>query len=388
MLTLVHYGELFLKGKNRRSFEEKLKGNISRAVGGSVKVLDGRMVVEGGSPELLRTVPGVAWFARAFVVHKDVDEICGAVLGLIEPKVSGGPSFGVFVKRADKMFRPGSMELAKTVGEKVVRQYGLSVNLKNPDLPIYIEIAERCYIHFERINGVGGLPVGSSGQVLCLLSGGIDSPVSAYSMMKRGCRVDFIHFHAFSSNEQIEGSKIIRLVESLNRFQCSSKLFVVPYFPFQLGLLTAGIGAGYEMVLFRRFMVRLSQMVAQERGHGALVTGDSLGQVASQTIENITAVYEVSRIPMLQPLISFNKTEIVELSKVIGAYETSIEPYKDCCSIIVAHPKTKAKPEVVRAIEKKLDIESVLEQTLARVTTLELGTGTDHGERKSSGSVS
>lgn len=373
MLTLIHYGELFLKGKNRRFFENKLIENIRLISGGKASMADGRIVLKGGDKNALKYVPGIAWYAQVETVDKDPDSIRKSVVEKIAELVDGKRTFGVFVKRADKRFPINSMEFAAVVGGDVVSKYDLKVDLTNPDIPIYIEIApDNCYLHTQRERGIGGLPVGSAGKVLCLLSGGIDSPAAAYSMMKRGCKVDFIHFHVFPSNEAVEQTKIPKIVAVLNKFQGESRLYLAPYSPFQLALFAEGVGQGYEMILFRRFIVRVVQKIAFRRGYKAMVTGDSLGQVASQTLENLAAVHDVSEIPILQPLISYDKVEIVELANKIGTYKDSIEPYKDCCSIIVSHPKTKAKLERVRSMEASLDMEGIINRTLEMIDHVDI----------------
>jgi thiamine biosynthesis protein ThiI len=364
MLILVHYGELALKRKKRRLFENKLVENIKKASSGKVRRLEGRLIVEGGEPEPLKNVFGISWFAPAYRIEKDLEAIKELVIEKIEEKAKKNPTFGVFVKRADKSFPYTSYQIAERVGEEVVKRYGLKVRLNTPELPIYIEIAKDAFVYFEKTPGLGGLPVGGSGNVLCLLSGGIDSPVAAYLAMKRGCHVDFIHFHVFPENETAFQGKIEELVLTLNKYQFESRIFLVPYWPFEVAFLEKGVGKRYELVLFRRFMLRVAERIAQQYGHKAIVTGDSLGQVASQTLENIKATLEATSMLVLQPLISFDKQEITDMAKRIGSYEISIKPYKDCCSIVSSHSKTEVKLGAVKRIEERLDMEGVISKTL------------------------
>ncbi len=367
MLTLVHYGEIALKGKNRRFFEDKLTENIKRATGGRVRKLESRLVVEDGNPEHLKYVFGISWFAPAYRVEKNLGAIVDFILKKVGERVGESKSFGVFVKRADKRFPYTSPQIAGEIGAEVARKYGLKVRLKDPELPIYVEIAEDAFVYFEKIRGLGGLPVSANGRVLCLLSGGIDSAVASYLIMKRGCRVDFIHFHVFPQNKSVVDTKISDLVEVLNRYQFESKVFLVPYYPFQLALLNLDTDRktrGYELVLFRRFMLRVSERIANRYGYQALVTGDSLGQVASQTLENIRAVSEVTSLPVFRPLIAFDKQEIIDIARRIETYEISIRPYKDCCSIVAPHPKTRANLERLKALEEKLGIDEVVKKSL------------------------
>ncbi len=364
MLILVHYGELALKGKNRYEFEKRLIDNIEKSVSGSVNRLQGRLVVECEDKESLKNVFGISWFAPTFTSEKKLVSIRNTVLERVKDRVDGIKTFGVFVKRADKSFPLSSVELADKVGEEVVNKFKLNVDLKKPELSVFIEIADEAFVYFEKIPGLGGFPVGISGRVLCLLSGGIDSPVASYLMMKRGCAVGYIHFHSFNKSEAVIESKIKLIVQTLSKYQSDSRLFLVPYHPFHLAMLEKRIDSSYELVLFRRFMARLSERIAIDEGFQALTTGDSLGQVASQTIENLSVVSESVRLPIFQPLISFDKQEIVDLAKKIDSYELSVMPYKDCCSIIAANPRTRVKSNLIESLERRIILEKVMEDTL------------------------
>jgi tRNA uracil 4-sulfurtransferase len=372
ILILVHYGELALKGKNRRLFESKLIENIKKVGGKRFRRLEGRLVVIGGDINYLKNVFGIHSFAPAYKVEKDLEAIKELVLEKIGEKVKERPTFGVFVKRADKSFPYKSLEVANTIGEEVIKKYSLKVRLREPELPIYIEIANEAFVYFQKISGLGGLPVGISGKVLTLLSGGIDSPVASYLMMKRGCQVDFIHFHAFPNNKAVFQTKVEELVQSLCKYGFESRVLLAPYHPFQLALLERGVSPGYEIVLFRRFMIKVAEKAAGNWGYKALVTGDSLGQVASQTIDNLKVLSEAISLPIFQPLISFDKQEIIDIAKKIGTYEVSIKPYKDCCSIVAPNPKTKTRLEIINAMEKKLYIERVVNETVDLIESYQL----------------
>ena len=372
IVTLIHYGELSLKGRNRSLFEIKLQENIQNTAGGKVLRQRGRFVMEGGDPEALSRVFGISWYACAHVVDKDYKSILNAVLKSVGEIIEGKKDFGVYTNRSDKSFPMPSMELASRIGGEVAARFGLPVNLKSPSLRINIEIADRVYVYFDRIEGLRGFPTGVSGKVLSLLSGGIDSPVSSFLMMKRGCRVDFIHFHVFSDNNKVFGSKMEELARTLDSYQGESRLHLVPYYPFEMALLGAGDVKGHELILFRRFMARVACEVAATEGCQALVTGDSLGQVASQTMENIVLFREAASLPVFQPLIAFDKQEIVDYAKKIGTYDVSIADYKDCCSIVSTGPRTRANRRRVEEFEKAMDIESVLGQTMELITIHEL----------------
>ncbi len=366
-ITLIHYGEISLKGRNRGVFEGKLAQNIEKVTQGKVTRYRGRLVLEGGNPQSLSHIFGISWYASAYRVKKSLDSIISSVLSRL-PELTEINTFGVFVKRSDKNFSYRSMDLAERIGSAVISVHNLKVNLTNPDLSVCVEIADDVYIYFEKNEGLRGFPVDVSGNVLSLLSGGIDSPVASYLMMKRGCRVDFVHFHVYAHNDKVLDTKMQRVVACLDRYQMNSRLYLVPYYPFEQALLLHGSTQGNELVLFRRLMVRIAQRIAQRNNLQAIVTGDSLGQVASQTLENISQLFKVLDMPLFQPLITYDKQEIVDLAKKIGTYELSIESYKDCCSIVSANPKTKAKDNRIIALEEKLNMEDIIEKTMDLVT--------------------
>ena len=368
LVTLIHYGELSLKGKNRSLFENKLKENIERETGGKVTKYRGRFVLENGEPELLKYVFGISWYAEALRVDKNYDSIRDIILSKVDKELPGKSSFAVFVKRSDKSFPQTSMELENDIGSEISKRFAIKVNLKNPELSVFIEIADDVYVHFTKKQGLKGLPVDVSGNVLSLLSGGIDSPVASYLMMKRGCRVNFIHFHVFSNNSLIKDTKMRYVFEILNKYQGNSRIYLVPYYQFEMAVLKAVNTRGYELVLFRRFMVRVAERIALQYGFKALVTGDSLGQVASQTMENIAQITNTVSMPIFQPLIAYDKQEIVDLAKKVETYELAIENYKDCCSIVSANPRTKAKKNQIQLLEERMKIDDVIEKTLELVS--------------------
>ncbi|MGQ9691011.1 MAG: tRNA uracil 4-sulfurtransferase ThiI, partial [Thermoproteota archaeon] len=273
------------------------------------------------------------------------------------------------VKRADKNFPVTSLELSRMLGEILVKKIGIKVSLKNPSKKIYAEILNReAYVFTERFRGPGGLPVGSSGTVLSLLSGGIDSPVASYLIIKRGCKVLYLHFHPFQDNTEAENSKVLEIVRKLVPYSGETAVIFVPSYEFQMA--TVNIPAKYDLVLFRRFMLKVAEKVAEAEKAKGIVTGESLAQVASQTLENIMAISSGLKMPIFRPLIAYDKEEIVNLAKEIGTYELSIKPYKDCCSIIARHPETKVRLEVVEELESRMNMESVVESTLRLMSRL------------------
>jgi tRNA uracil 4-sulfurtransferase len=366
---LIHYGELSLKGKNRSVFELKLKENIENATGGRVSRYRGYFILEGGTPEVLSRVMGISWYAEAHVLDNGIDRLVSKVSEEVGGRIADGTeTFGVFVKRPNKAFPHTSVETAAILGKEICKEYGLRADLRSPDIGVFIEIADRTYIFFQKTEGLRGFPVDVSGRVLSLISGGIDSPVSTYLMMKRGCHTDLIHFHVYSDNGNVESSKMYSIFREISGYQRETHVFLVPYYPFESGILKLAGTEGYELVLFRRFMVMVAERIALKYGHKALVTGDSLGQVASQTIDNLALVKQSVSVPIFQPLITYDKQEIVDYAKKIGTYELSIAPYKDCCSIVSANPKTRAGRERLIYFEKSLDMEKIIESTLDLVS--------------------
>ncbi|MBO3753952.1 MAG: tRNA 4-thiouridine(8) synthase ThiI [Candidatus Brockarchaeota archaeon] len=372
-VCVIHYSEIGLKGLNRPFFEKMLVENVRRLLSGiadsRVKRLQGRLVfpLNGADPnrveESLMKVFGISWFAFATVAEPNVDSIGRTVVEEASRVVKPGEPVKVEVKRAYKRFPATSLELSKTLGRMLVEKLGARVSLENPSKKIYVEVLSReAYVFTEKKKGLGGLPVGSSGRVLSLLSGGIDSPIASYLMMKRGCEVSYLHFHPFHDNAEAENSKVMEIVRRLLPYSGKTAVTFVPSYEFQIAAVN--IPAKYDLVLFRRFMFRVAERIAEAEGARALVTGESLAQVASQTLENMVAISSGLRIPVFRPLIAFDKEEIVNMAKKIGTYELSIKPYRDCCSIIARHPATRAKPEVVEKLERQVDIDSVVSRSI------------------------
>jgi len=363
MLTLIHYGEIGLKGKNRSFFEKQLMKNIKKITRGKVKRTDSRLILEGGNQEKLKNVFGIAWYASVYRTTSNFKDIQEKTLKKLKEKVKNKPSFAVYVNRADKNFPLNSMKTAALLGEKIIKNYSLKVNLSKPQLAVFVEITKKqTYIFFEKNKGLGGLPVNSSGQILSLFSGGIDSSVSSYLMMKRGCQINLIHFHVFPKNNQVKKTKIIQLVKQLQTYQPKISLYLIPYYPFQIK--TISIHPGYELVVFRRFMLKTAEKLALKNNFQALVTGDSLGQVASQTLENIVSTETAVNLPIFRPLITYDKQEIIDLAKKIQTYNLSISSYKDCCSIISRKPKTRTKLKLINQIEEEISIDKIIDESL------------------------
>jgi len=381
---VAHYHEIGLKGGNRRVFTKVLLRNLQSALkkfGVKVQDLFDRLLVtvpgDGFVGALLAAakVFGVAYVAPVKILPRSVEAMVDAALQTYRALATDRDSFAVRVRRVDKSFQLTSQELERLIGRRVIEATGAPVDLDEPKILVSFRVYRDCvYQVGPKVQGVGGLPVGVTGKVLALLSGGIDSPVAAWLMMKRGCLVDFVHFHAMPSNEEAAEGKVPKLVEKIVSPQgVSARLFLVPYHPFQLALLMSKVPPQLELVLFRRFMVKVANRIAMENGHQAVVTGDNLGQVASQTLENLTVVDDASELTIFRPLLTYDKREIIALAQRVGTYELSIQPYKDCCSLIARHPETRAKlPEVLEA-EKALPVEQLVERSLKEMAVLTVG---------------
>jgi len=377
-LYLVHYGEMGLKGHNLPDFERRLLHNLQAALGDispvKVRRFHRYFTVEVGddvSSELvesrLANVFGVAYVAPVVFVPQDQTAITDAALALAREVITPETTFKVDVRRGDKRFPIRSIDLARELGAQIVEELGAPVKLHNPEVKLSVQIYKQgAYIFARRIAGPGGLPVGASGRVMVMLSGGIDSPLAAHLMLKRGCSLDFLHFHMLRTEEEIRASKVITLARTVMApHRLPTVVHMAPSQPFQMAVLPHD--SRVELVVFRRFILRVAEQLAHRRRALACVTGDNLGQVASQTLKNLHVTSRAVEIPVLRPLISFDKSEIIAQSKVLGTYELSIVPYQDPCSLHAHHPATWARMEEVEALEAKLDIPSVIEETLDQI---------------------
>ncbi|MFQ5582613.1 MAG: tRNA uracil 4-sulfurtransferase ThiI, partial [Mariprofundaceae bacterium] len=363
-----HFGELSLKGKNRSHFERKMAANIKRVLkpvlkSGGFHREHGRMLanVESVSDELLEhlaLIPGIRNFS---VAHESALELeamqQAAKQAVIEAygEDVAGRKFRVSAKRSNKQFALTTPDINYEVGGFLKTELNLDVNLDHPEIDVHVEVGhEAAYIYTKKITGIGGLPVGSSGKGVVLFSGGIDSPVAAYVMMKRGMEVVLVH--CFNSTINRDFAKIRDLARQLSKYQGRVKMYFVDLEEFQRHAI-AHVPAEYRMIIYKRQMIRSAALLAKKERAQALVTGDSLGQVASQTLENIHAIYDASPMPLLPPLIGMDKEEIIQLARRIGTFDISIEEYCDICSYLIAkHPQTKGKRKDVARFEALLPI--------------------------------
>lgn len=373
--VIVHYQEIALKGRNRPWFVARLVRNLRQAVSDldvrQVRALMGRIEVVLG-PEAdwpvvrgrLSRVFGVANFARAGRAPLDVDAIAGGILRDLDP--SDPRSFRVSARRADKRFALTSPQIEREVGGRIKEARGWLVDLAHPELTIHVEaLTSEAFYYFGKEPGAGGLPVGSSGKAVCLLSGGIDSPVAAWRMMRRGCRVLLVHFHSYPILSRASQEKVRELVALLTQFQYHSWLFLVPFGEIQQRVVLS-VAPPLRVVIYRRLMMRIAQAVARQHRGQALVTGEVVGQVASQTLENLTVINEVAALPVLRPLIGMDKEEITAEAQRLGTYPISIIPDQDCCTLFTPrHPATRARRRDVLAAEAALPIDEIVEQAVA-----------------------
>ena len=359
MQIIAHFDEIFLKGNNQNFFIKQLITNLQNLfVGVKVKRIESGIWIENFNDadlERLALIPGIANFAPAVKVDSNLTDIAKAVTNT--EWGSDVKTFRIKCERTDKKFPLGSIEIEKEIGSLVNIEFGYKVQLKNPELSIHINIGQEGTIIFgNKIEGIGGLPIGTAGKIMCLLSGGIDSPVAAYKIMVRGAEIEFIHFQNQTQVTEEVSQKIMDLTKVLAQYHGPIKLHIVP-FAFWQKQIVMNIPADYRMLITRRLMFKIATNLAKKQDCGALVTGDSLGQVASQTLENLNAVYEASPMLKLAPLIAENKSTIIRLARRLGTLEISDRPYEDCCSLFVAkHPQTKAQLDSVLKLEQNLDL--------------------------------
>ncbi|MBW2980721.1 tRNA 4-thiouridine(8) synthase ThiI [Candidatus Woesearchaeota archaeon] len=375
--AIIHYAEIALKGENRIFFEQRLVNNIKQALKNqeynNIERQYGRIVIELNKKsnldkikEILKDIPGIEYFSFALYSEPDIESMKDALLKLAK-NLSKTTTFRITAKKSTTRINLTSMQINEKLGELIVKKFGSKVKLKDPGLEFIIEITDKGAFHYtEKLKGIGGLPVGVSGKLISLISGGIDSPVAAFSMFKRGCRIVFVHFHNNTANKNSVRDKVEKLVKTLTKYQFASKLYLVPFENLQKHIIAA-IPAKYRMIIYRRFMLRIAEQILKKEKAKGFITGDSLAQVASQTLENLNAIYEATSKPIFAPLIGFDKQEIINLAERIGTYNTSILPYGDCCSFLVAkHPETKAKIDEIKELEKSFETEKLVSEALSK----------------------
>jgi tRNA uracil 4-sulfurtransferase len=368
--VLIRYHEIALKRGNRQYFTELLKRNILASVNDlgakEIRSLPARLLLtfktdvnSALAAERIRAVFGVANFSLVERTSKDIDVLRSRILELIDG--SHFASFRIETQRGDKTFPLTSPEINRQLGAAVKQKSGARVDLTHPDVTITVEILSRdAFFGFDKIQGAGGLPVGASGRVMSLISGGIDSPVAAYRMMQRGCRVIFVHFHSAPYQDNTSQAKVRQLLAILTRHQFLSRLYLVPFGEIQRQIVAA-VARPLRVVLYRRMMLRIAEAIARKEKARGLVTGESLGQVASQTLDNMAVIQQATRLPILRPLVGMDKQEIIDQARRVGTFDISSIPDQDCCQLFVPkHPATKARFADVEGDESKFDVNELV----------------------------
>ena len=375
---IVHYQEIALKGKNRPWFLGRLVRNLRKALADldvtAVNSLMGRIEVVLGPGTDPKTVGerisrtfGIANYSYAGRATQDLGQIADAILADMGERTCR--SFRVSVRRADKRFPMPSPQIEREIGGRIKSAKGWTVNLDEPELVIHVELLTNdSFYFFGKERGAGGLPTGTAGRVACLLSGGIDSPVAAWRMMKRGCSATFVHFHSYPILSRASIDKARQLVEVLTRYQLHSRLYLVAFGDIQQQVLLSVPGP-MRVVIYRRLMLRIAERIARSRDAQALVTGDVVGQVASQTLENLSVIGNVATLPIFRPLIGMDKEEITAEAQRLGTYPISIIPDQDCCTLFTPrNPLTRARLRDIEAAEQALRVEALIERAVAEAS--------------------
>jgi len=376
--VLIRYHEIALKKGNRQYFTELLKRNLLAAVKDlgpkEVRSLSARLLLTFKKDidaeiaiQRIRTVFGVANFSLVERTARDINALRTRILESLNG--TQFESFRIETQRGDKTFPLTSPEINRQLGAAVKEKSGARVDLTNAEFTVTVEILPRdAFFGFNKIAGAGGLPVGASGRLIALISGGIDSPVAAYRMMQRGCRLIFVHFHSAPYQDNTSQEKVRQLITSLTRHQFLSRLYLVPFGEIQRQIV-ASVARPLRVILYRRMMLRIAEAIARKEKAKALVTGESLGQVASQTLDNMVVVQQATRLPILRPLVGMDKQEIIDQARRIGTFDISAIPDQDCCQLFVPkHPATKARFTDVEHDEARFDVNELVHYGIENAT--------------------
>ena len=377
-IILVRYTEIHLKGLNRPFFEKKLIANMKSSLKGipcKIYHEQGRIYVHSvpddsfdGAIDRLRRVFGIHSLSPAYVVDKDWDNVVNTCYELMEKEIerSGKTSFKVFARRSDKHYFMNSDAINREMGGLMLERFPcLHVDIHNPEIKLCIEIRDSAYVYCEEIPCANGMPIGSAGKATLLISGGIDSPVAGYMMAKRGLILSAVHFFSYPYTSERARDKVVELAGLLSKYAGPIRLFLVPFTDIQMKIYDE-CPEKETTVIMRRLMMKIAERIAVSEESRALITGEALGQVASQTLESLCVTNDAVSMPVFRPLIGFDKDEIMELARKIGTYETSILPYEDCCTVFVPkHPVTKPDLETLRASEAAVDFSELIEKAIA-----------------------
>ena len=385
-IFLLKLGEIVLKGANKRQFESRLRQNVRRRMKKfgefDVYIMQSTVYVEpkddlcdvDGAWEACRSIFGVVSLCRSRPCEKNPDAIFEAVENYLGDDLDCAKSFKVESKRSDKAFPMTSIQISQEIGGRLAEAHpGTQVDVHHPDYTVYVEVRDfAAYVHGPAEPGAGGLPTGVGGRAMCLLSGGIDSPVAAYMIAKRGVEIEAVHFFSYPYTSQLAKDKVVELARLVAKFSGKMTVNVVPFTEIQEAIRD-NCPEEYFTLIMRRFMMEISQRIARHDGCGALITGENLGQVASQTMEAMTVTGAVVDMPIFMPLVGMDKEEIVTIARKIGTLETSILPYEDCCTVFTPkHPKTKPTLGQLIHAEKNLDRETLMERALAGVEKIKV----------------
>lgn len=390
-IILVKYGEIILKGGNRPVFERMLIKNIRESLKGfsdlKITVAQATVYIDAKKDDIdavcekLGRIFGIVSISRAGVCEKNIESIKSAAVDYLKDKLKSGMSFKVEAKRADKSFELTSIQIAQQVGGALHDSIsGLVVDVHNPQVVVRAEVRDNAayvYSTLDKMSGRGGMPTGTGGLATLLLSGGIDSPVAGYMIAKRGVELNAVNFFSFPYTSDRAKEKVIELARILSGYATKLKLYVVPFTEIQLEIRDK-CPEEHMTLIMRRFMMKISERVAKKTKSGALITGESVGQVASQTLAALNVTNSVCDMPVLRPLIGMDKEEIVERARDIGTFETSILPYEDCCTVFTPkHPTTKPKLEDIERTESVLDVEELIERAIEGIEVIEICSDTE-----------
>ena len=385
-IFLLKLGEIVLKGANKRQFEAKLRQNVRRRMktygNFDVYLMQSTIYVEpmdddcdiDGAWEACRSIFGVVSLCRCRPCEKNLDAIFAAIEEYLGDDLDCAKSFKVESKRSDKSFPMGSIQISQAIGGRLAEAHPtVAVDVRHPDYTVFVEVRDlAAYVHGPAESGAGGLPTGVGGRAMCLLSGGIDSPVAAYMIGKRGVEIESVHFFSYPYTSQLAKDKVTELARLVTRYTGKMTLNVVGFTEIQEAIRD-NCPEEYFTLIMRRFMMEISQRIAMHDGCGALITGENLGQVASQTMEAMTVTGAVVDLPIFMPLIGFDKEEIVTIARKIGTFETSVLPYEDCCTVFTPkHPKTKPTIAQLLEAEKKLDREALISRALDNIERIKV----------------
>lgn len=383
-LVSVSFGELILKGKNRKTFFDRAKRNIKRNIKSigynDIFMESSKLYIDVDKDKIERTIEevrkvfGIIYVSKVLKCEKTIDGIKKAAIDVLDEWGEySNKTFKVKTNRVDKSFELKSPEISAEVGGYVLENKDdLKVDVHNPDFELFVDIKEDAFVYVERHEGFGGLPIGSSGRGLLLLSGGIDSPVAGFMMAKRGVEISALHFHSYPFTSKRAQQKVEELAEILSQYTGEITMYSINMLDIykQINL---NCRVRETTILSRRFMMRIGERICKENDINVMITGESLGQVASQTIESVSVINEAVNIPILRPLIGMDKTDIIDISREIGSYDKSIEPFEDCCSVFTPdRPVTKPRLKDILQSEEKLDVDKLIDDAISKMEIIKI----------------